>query len=160
MRTDDFSRAPAIGQAGAMVVGSTRITGSVAALGQLRRHRAMLAELQRASGYRAHRAYWQPPSTLGMVAWFDTVDDVARFARTGAHPALADWVDAGTLGESTRGEHDWVRVYQARESGYTNGVWRAEGNVMRNIETFTPVGREKVGPSVRRRRRAGGESDG
>ena len=61
-----------------------------------------------------------------------------------------DWVVDGTK-NATGG---WIRVYSAHESGYTNGVWRAEENVMRNIETFTPVGREEVGPPVQRVRRA------
>lgn len=170
MRTTDFSRVPAIGQAGVMVVASTRLPGPTGWLRHVGRHRGMLAQLRRTPGYRAHRTFWQPPSTLGLVAWFDTLDDLVGFARTGLHPALAAWVEHRPLAQHATADdgarqgrrpidgtaqdgRSRVRVYRAHESGYSNGVWRAEENVMRNIETFTPVGDEEVGPPVQRRRR-------
>ncbi|MFK5690709.1 DUF4188 domain-containing protein [Ornithinimicrobium sp. LYQ92] len=149
MRTQDFSRAPDIAQAGAMFAGGTRCAGPASWARHVRRHRTMVREMTRMSGYRAHHTSWQPPSTLGTLAWFDTMEDLVRFARTGTHPQLRDWVVDGTR-DDTAG---WIRVYTVEESGYTNGVWRAEDQQMRNIETFTPVGTETTGPPVRRVRR-------
>lgn len=149
MRTQDFSRAPDIAQAGAMFAGGTRYTGPAAWARHARRYRTMVGEMKRMPGYRGHHTYWQPPFTLGTIAWFDTMDDLLRFARTGTHRELMDWVVDGTR-NATGG---WIRVYTAEVSGYTNGVWRAEDQQMRNIETFTPVGTETTGPPVRRVRR-------
>lgn len=156
MRTDDFSAAPDIARAGAMFVGGTRYTSPAAWLRHARRYRVMVGEMTRMRGYRGHRTYWEPPFTLGTIAWFDTMDDLMLFARTGTHRELMDWVV-----DRRNATGGWIRVYTAEPSGYTNGVWRAEGDVMRNIDTFTPIGREKVGPPVRRKRRGttGGTSD-
>lgn len=156
MRTSDFSQAPDIAQAGAMFAGGTRYTGPGAWLRHARPYRQMIGQMKRMPGYRGHRTYWQPPWTLGTVAWFDTVDDLMRFARTGVHRELMAWVTDGTR-NATGG---WIRVYTAQESGYTNGVWRAEGNEMGYIERFTPIGKEIQGPPVKRqpRRRTGADT--
>lgn len=156
MRTTDFSRAPDIARAGVMFVGGTRYTSPGAWLRHAGRYRTMIGEMKRMKGYRGHRTYWQPPFTLGTIAWFDTMDDLMRFARTGTHRELMDWVVDGTK-NATGG---WIRVYTAHESGYTNGVWRAEDQEMRNIETFTPIGHEEVGPPVQRVRRTHGDGPG
>ncbi|MCK0112099.1 DUF4188 domain-containing protein [Ornithinimicrobium sp. F0845] len=150
MRTQDFSRAPDIAQAGVMFVGGTRYTSPAAWLRHAGRYRTMITEMKRMRGYRGHRTYWQPPFTLGTIAWFDTMDDLMLFARTGTHRELMAWVTDGTR-NATGG---WIRVYTADPHGYTNGVWRAEGNVMRNIDTFTPIAKEQVGPPVVRHKRA------
>lgn len=156
MRTTDFSKAPDIARAGVMFVGGTRYTSPAAWLRHAGRYRTMIGQMKRMKGYRGHRTYWQPPFTLGTIAWFDTMADLMRFARTGAHRELMDWVVDGTR-NATGG---WIRVYSAHDSGYTNGVWRAEENVMANIETFTPVGREEVGPPVQRARRTRSDVEG
>ena len=36
-----------------------------------------------------------------------------------------------------------TRGYRAESSGYSNGIWRAEGPTMTHIPTFTPVTRER-----------------
>ena len=41
----------------------------------------------------------------------------------------------------------YIRLYNAEDSGYTNGVWRAEGDTMAHIETYTPLSHETEGPS-------------
>lgn len=148
MRTDDFSRAPRIAQAGAMFVGGTRYTGPVAWARHARRYRLMIKQMQRFRGYCGHRTYWQPPWTLGTVAWFETMDDLMLFARSGVHRELMGWVVDRR--NSTAG---WIRVYEASPHGYSNGVWRAEGDEMAHIEHFTPVKNEKHGPPVVRRPR-------
>lgn len=148
MRTDDFSLAPRIAQAGAMFVGGTRYTSPLAWLRHARRYRAMIRQMKRFRGYCAHRTYWQPPWTLGTIAWFETMDDLMLFARTGLHRELMDWVV-----DRRNATGGWIRVYGASPHGYSNGVWRAEGDVMANIEHFTPVRAETQGPPVRRGRR-------
>ena len=152
MRTDDFSRAPRIAQAGAMFVGGTRCTSPLAWLRHARRHRRMIGQMERFRGYCGHRTYWQPPWTLGTVAWFETMDDLVLFARTGLHRELMEWADGR---DATGGR---IRVYEANTHGYSNGVWRAEGDVMANIEHFTPVRGETQGPPVVRRRRVSGSA--
>jgi hypothetical protein len=150
MRTTDFSRAPRVAQAGAMFVGGTRYTSPSAWARHAGRYRTMIGQMKRMRGYCGHRTYWEPPFTLGTIGWFETVDDLMLFARSGVHRDLMDWVVDGTR-NATGG---WIRIYAAETSGYSNGVWRAEGNVMQNIETFTPIGKEKTGPPVHRKRKA------
>jgi hypothetical protein len=41
-----------------------------------------------------------------------------------------------------------IRLYEARPQGYSSGTWRAEGNVMRAIDRFTPLPGEKQAPLV------------
>lgn len=149
MRTTDFSLAPPLGQAGAMVVVAAPCRTPVAWARAVQRHRALTARLRRAPGYRAHRPVLSAAG-LGTIGWFATLADLEAFARTGAHPGLRAWVDGGTGGVA---DGD-VRVYTAAESGYTNGVWRAEGDVMAHIERFTALPHETQGPPVRRASRS------
>ncbi len=152
MRTDDFSMAPRIARAGAMFIGGTRYTGPMAWARHARSYRAMVLQMRRMRGYCGHRTYWQRPFTLGTIAWFDTVEDLMLFARCGAHRELMEWVVDGTR-NATGG---WIRIYTAREQGYTNGVWRAEDGAMAHIERFTAIGTETDGPPVKRRPRGAG----
>ena len=121
--------------------------------GLARRYRRMIGQLKRFRGYRGHRTYWQPPWTLGTVAWFETMDDLMLFARTGLHRELMEWVL-----DRRNATGGWIRVYEASPHGYSNGVWRAEGDVMATIEHFTPVRGETQGPPVVRRRRVTGST--
>lgn len=155
MRTDDFSRAPRIAQAGAMFVGGTRYTGPLAWARHARRYRVMIGQMRRFRGYCGHRTYYQRPWTLGTVAWFETMDDLMLFARTGMHRELMDWVV-----DRRNATGGWIRVYEASPHGYSNGVWRAEGDEMATIERFTPIRRETQGPPVARRPRAAAEGEG
>ena len=149
MRTEDFSSAPRIAQAEAMFVGGTRYTSPLAWLRHAGRNRKMISQMKRSSGYCGHRTYWQRPWTLGTIAWFESTDDLMRFARSGAHRELMAWVV-----ERRSATGGWIRIYNASSSGYSTGVWRAEGDVLEHIERFTPVGRETEGPPVRRPSRA------
>ena len=54
------------------------------------------------------------------------------------------WVCDGTR-NATGG---WIRLYAADPSGYSNGVWRAEQQVMRHIPRFTALAGEQRGPWV------------
>ena len=42
----------------------------------------------------------------------------------------------------------FIRLYQARAQGYSSGVWRAEGNIMRAIDRFTRLPGESEAPTV------------
>lgn len=144
MRSDDFTHAPLLAQANAMVVIETSHGGLGSWLRGLLRHRRLVRAIRRADGYCGHRTYWRPRWTVGAMGWFSAVDDVRRFAGHSGHPPLALWVqDPARVAETD------VKVYQAAPQGYTNGVWRAEGDVFGLIERFTPVRDEVEGPLVK-----------
>ena len=44
----------------------------------------------------------------------------------------------------------FIRLYHADENGYSNGKWRAEENIMKVIERFSPLSKESMGPPVKR----------
>ena len=149
MRTSDFSAAPPVGQATAMFVGATRYRGPRSILTLTRSWFRMVRTMRRMDGYRWHTIYWQFPFTLGTIAFFADRDALLKFARSRAHRDLMCWVtDHGTR-NATGG---YIRLYNAEEQGYTNGVWRAEDpTVMAHIESFTPLTSESTGPPVHRR---------
>lgn len=120
MRTEDFSHAPRIAQAGAMVTALTGVRGYA------RARRAA----GRAAGSCGARMLLRPPTGVGLVAWFETAAAAQAFVGS------LDGVPATVL--------------VAGQQGYSNGVWRAESNVMAHIETFTPIRGEGQGPPVRR----------
>lgn len=147
MRTGDFSQAPPPATATAMFVGATRYSGlrSILLLGP--RWMRMVRQMKRMAGYRWHRIYWQFPLTLGTIAFFDTMDDLLLFARSTEHRDLMCWVtDHGT----TNATGGWIRLYDARPDGYSNGTWRAEGDPMAHVDHFTPRSDEDAGPPVHR----------
>ena len=45
------------------------------------------------------------------------------------------WITDGT--KNAKG--GYIRLWVAEPDGYTNGIWRAEGNVMAHIETYSPI---------------------
>ena len=120
MRTVDFSKAPLQAQAGAMVVVEAgRSEGVHVSPGVIAR-RARRSEgfvwLARIRRRRRH----------GVITCFRTRDQAEAFVAG---------LDAG-----------WsTRVLVAEQSGYSNGVWRAEGDVMAHIERFTPTTAEREG---------------
>jgi hypothetical protein len=147
VRTTDFSAVPLAGQANAMFVGATRYAGPGSILLLSRRFFRMVKQMKRMSGYRWHTVYYRFPFTLGTIAFFDDRDALLKFARSKTHRDLMCWItDNGTRNASG----GYIRLYNAEESGYTNGVWRAEGNTMSHIETYTPLSGETDGPSVHR----------
>ncbi|MBF9131239.1 DUF4188 domain-containing protein [Plantactinospora sp. S1510] len=146
MRTDDFSTAPAQARAGAMFIGATRYSGPLAVLRLYPQWLRMVRDLKRMAGYRWHTIYWEYPCTLGTIAFFTDRDAMLRFARSRHHRRLMQWVTDGTR-NATGG---YIRLYTAEPDGYTNGIWRAEGDEMAHIPTFTPLSTEAAGPAVRR----------
>jgi hypothetical protein len=147
MRTTDFSKTPPQGQATAMFVGATRYRGPVSIFVLSFTWYRMLADLKRMRGYCWHKVYWEFPFTLGTLAFFTDRDAMLRFARSRYHRKLMIWVTDGTK-HATGG---YIRLYDAESAGYTNGVWRAEGNIMSHIPAFTPLAGEEQGPPVVRR---------
>jgi hypothetical protein len=115
MRSTDFSKAPPQGRAQAMLVVDSETADAGWARVLLRTARRDPARLWD-HGYRVagHR---------GMLIGFTNRDSMLAFAAT--------VTDARTRG------------YRAESSGYSNGVWRAEGPTMTHIPTFTPVTRER-----------------
>ncbi|WP_419996524.1 DUF4188 domain-containing protein [Streptomyces boninensis] len=136
MRSTDFSRTPAPGQAGALFVGATRYRGPLSLLTLAPRWRRLVREMKRMRGYVWHRVYWRPPFTLGTIAFFTDRDELHKFARTPAHHDLMCWLtDHGTK----RATGGYIRIYTADPHGYTNGIWRAEDGRLGHIDIFTPL---------------------
>lgn len=96
--------------AGAVFVGATRYTGPLAWLRLAPRWVRLVRQMKRMPGYLHHRVYYQPPFTLGTLGFFETRDDLLRFARTGEHRDLMEWV----LSErnATGG---YIRLYHRQE---------------------------------------------
>jgi len=150
MRTDDFSRAPKLAQATAMFVGATRYRGPHSIVILSFTWFRMVRQMKRMRGYCWHRVFWQWPFTLGTIAFFRDRDALLTFARSAHHRRLMCWItDHGTR----NGTAGYIRLYTADEGGYSNGIWRAEGNAMAHIETFTPLSSETAGPPVHRQPR-------
>ncbi|GAA4083473.1 MULTISPECIES: DUF4188 domain-containing protein [Actinomadura] len=146
MRTTDFSRAPRQGQATAMFVGATRYRGPLSILTLSLTWFRMVRDMKRMRGYCWHKVYWEFPFTLGTLAFFEDRDALLLFARSRHHRRLMRWVTDGTK-NATGG---YIRIYNAEPHGYSNGVWRAEENVMAHIPEFTPLSHEEQGPPVAR----------
>lgn len=144
MRTRDFSAAPIQAQATAMFIGATRYRGPRALVHLARVWFPMVRNMRRADGYCWHRVWWEPPLTLGTIAFFRDRDSLLAFARSQHHHGLMRWVCDGTR-NATGG---WIRLYTADATGYSNGIWRAEQNIMRHIPRFTPMAGEQRGPWV------------
>ncbi len=144
MRTSDFSKAPPQGQATAMFVGATRYRSPLSILTLSLTWFRMVRDMKRMRGYCWHKVYWEPPLTLGTIAFFSDRDALLRFARSRHHRKLMVWVTDGTK-NATGG---YIRLYSAEPEGYSNGVWRAEGGRMAHIPTFTSLSSEDQGPPV------------
>lgn len=121
MFTTDFSRAPVQGRADAMVV--------VERAGGSREWQATVqAATRRAPGHlwsRSVRVGRGPGSVRAVLGYFRTRADVDAFLEAALYLAPAR-----------------VRVLEAQERGYSNGVWRAEGPVMEINDRFAPLDRE------------------
>jgi hypothetical protein len=148
MRTRDFSKAPAPAQATAMFVGATRYRGPQSIVILSFTWFRMVRQMRRLPGYCWHTVYWQWPFTLGTIAFFRDRDALLKFARTKYHQRLMCWITDNGTRNATGG---YIRLYGAEESGYTNGVWRAEENVMAHIENFSPLSEETIDRPVHRR---------
>ncbi|GGF28595.1 hypothetical protein [Subtercola lobariae] len=123
MRTTDFSKAPAQARAGALLV--VELGDAAAAVGPSgdsgATDRALVKQLTSAAGAVWHKKYRRGGGVTGVMVFF-------------GQPRAAEDARA-TLDRASCS----VRLLVAEQSGYSNGVWRAEGNVMAHIEHFTPT---------------------
>lgn len=159
MRTADFSAAPRMAQAGVMLTAGHRFASVREVARAAPAWRRVLLDVRRSPGYAGHRVYVEPPRTLGLVAWFDSVDAVTQLLGASAHAWFFD-PDTGGDRESGEGRRGFVRLFAADASGYSNGVWRAEAPVMGLEGRFTPLSTETQAPTVRRPRRGDTASPG
>jgi hypothetical protein len=141
MRTTDFSHAPPMGQANALFAGGTRFATPWAFVALYRRWAPMVRRMKRMPGYRGHYVWYRFPFTLGTIAFFEDRTALLKFARTKEHGELMRWVM-----EPGNARGGFIRLHEALPSGYSSGIWRAEGNVMRAIEEYTPLPGEVYGP--------------
>ncbi|GAA1676965.1 hypothetical protein GCM10009765_27840 [Fodinicola feengrottensis] len=149
MRTTDFSQAPDKARATAMFIGATRYRGPGSIVSLSRTWFQLVRDMKRMRGYVWHHVYWEFPFTLGTIAFFEDREALLRFARSKHHRALMPWISDGK--KNALG--GWIRLYSAAESGYAQGIWRAEDGAMQHIDTFTPLGNETAGPPVIRKAR-------
>ncbi|WP_147304057.1 hypothetical protein [Subtercola boreus] len=98
--------------AGAMFVGATKYRGPTALLQLSRTWYPMVARMQTLRGYVWHTIYWEPPFTLGTLAFFASRDDLLSFARLPAHRALMQWITRGTR----NGTGGYIRLHLAPET--------------------------------------------
>jgi hypothetical protein len=102
-RTPRTGRAPGTGRtnpglvdARSMFVGATRYTGPHAWLALARTWSPMVAKMQRLRGFRWYAVYYDPPFTLGTLAFFSGRDELLAFARMPEHRDLMLWITNGT----------------------------------------------------------------
>jgi hypothetical protein len=155
MRTQDFSRAPAIGQARAQFVGGTKFRHPFALIGLYRRWRPMVRRLKTSTGYLGHHVWFAFPFTFGTIAFFTDRDALLIFARCPEHARMMEWVM-----KPGNAHGGFIRFWEAEPDGYSSGVWRAEPpHELKAIDRFTPVSGESRPPLVadraRPRRRKG-----
>ncbi|HMS25629.1 MAG TPA: DUF4188 domain-containing protein [Acidimicrobiia bacterium] len=144
MRTRDFSMAPIYAHGEAMFVGATKYRSPLSWLRLTRYWRAMVKDLKNQEGYCWHRVYYFPPFTLGTIAAFTSKDSLLHFARSKSHHNLIHWL----ISHKSVANAGFIRLYFAEESGYTNGIWRAEDQAYSHIKNFTPIENETSGPAV------------
>lgn len=143
MRSANFSATPPQGQGNALFLGCNEYRSVLAMAEQLRRWPKLVAALKRAPGYLWHRSYYEFPKRIGLVVVFQSRDDLMRFARTQEHHEIMHWLVG--KGDQSPAKGGFIRIYQADESGYTNGIFRAEDGRTGMIDRFSPVVGETPG---------------
>ncbi|UZN04526.1 hypothetical protein [Cellulomonas sp. S1-8] len=103
----DAPRTPA--GATAMFLGATRYRGPHSWLVLAREWYPMVAAMRRMTGYVWHRVYWEPPFTLGTLAFFADRDALLVFARIPAHRRLMTWITR----DRRYGTGGYIRVHVA-----------------------------------------------
>lgn len=146
MKTNDFSKTPRVGQATSMFVGATsyKNIGSIFTL--LRTWFKMVKQMKKMPGYCKHVVYYEPPLTLGTIAFFKDRDSLLKFSRSKYHRDIMIWAT-----ESDKvADGGFIRLYNVEETGYSTGKWRSEDNRMKAIENFSPLSSETSGPPVKK----------
>ncbi|QWT24180.1 hypothetical protein KPL76_01740 [Subtercola sp. PAMC28395] len=143
MRTTDFSKAPVQARAGAILV-AEQVRGS----GESPHSVARRARVER--GFVWHKRFRRGgpggDRRVGVIVCFETAADAESFAATLNRPPRATFTaNSSPLELRPPVKEGWIaRVLNAEPSGYSNGVWRAEANVMAHIEHFTPTSVEQA----------------
>ncbi|WP_223148426.1 hypothetical protein, partial [Actinotalea sp. JY-7885] len=99
--------------AGAMFVGATRYRGPHSWAVLSREWYPMVAAMRRLRGYVWHGVYWEPPFTLGTLAFFATRDDLLAFARLPQHRRLMRWITR----DRRHGTAGYIRIHVADPAG-------------------------------------------
>ena len=153
MKTNDLSKVPQYGRASAVFFGGTEYSGIRALIALTPKWLRLRRLLKRSPGYCWHFLYYKPPLTFGVVAFFEEMDQMLRFARNKAHRELMGWVVEGAAeGEGKNAKGGFIHLYDARPGGhFTNGAWSVEGP-RGHEERFTPLSKETEGPYVHPRK--------
>ena len=106
-RADGTPTTPA--RSGAMFLGATRYRGPHSWAVLSREWYPMVADMRRMRGYVWHRVYWEPPFTLGTLAFFTDRDALMLFARLPAHRRLMTWITR----DRRHGTGGYIRVHLA-----------------------------------------------
>lgn len=146
MRSNDFSAGPPQARATSFFLGCNRYRTPLSMLGQLTQWPPVARALRKHPGYLWHRSYYQFPFGIGLMVGFRDRESLLDFARTPEHRKIMDWLVGG---EKTPAKGGFIRLLTAEEWGYTNGCYRADGE-LGMIENFTPIGEEETGPSTAR----------
>ncbi|MDF2444141.1 MAG: hypothetical protein JWR01_2344, partial [Subtercola sp.] len=105
----------AVTDARAMFIGATKYRGPRALVQLSRTWYPMVARMQTLRGYVWHTVYWEPPFTLGTLAFFATRDDLLSFARLPAHRTLMQWITRDTR----NGTGGYIRLHLAPAAALT-----------------------------------------
>lgn len=96
----------------AVFVGATRYSGPLAWVRLAPKWFAMVKQMRRMPGYVSHGVYYEPPWTLGTLGFFTADEDLSRFARTGEHRELMQWVVGGQKpGDRRNATGGYIRIY-------------------------------------------------
>lgn len=147
MRTRDFSAAPPQGQGNALFLGCNEYKSVWVMADQVRRWAKLARALKRVPGYLWHRSYYEFPKRIGLVVVFQSREDLMRFARTQEHHEIMHWLVG--KGDNSPAKGGFIRIHEANEWGYSNGIFRAEDGRTGMIDHFTEVGDEATAPSTR-----------
>ncbi|MBO0919578.1 hypothetical protein J1G42_01915 [Cellulomonas sp. zg-ZUI222] len=97
---------------GAMFLGATRYRGPHSWAVLSREWYPMVAAMRRMRGHVWHRVYWEPPFTLGTIAFFTDRDALLLFARLPAHRRLMTWITR----DRRHGTGGYIRVHVAADA--------------------------------------------
>lgn len=146
MRTRDFSQTPPQGQGNALFLGCNEYRTVLDMLDQVRRWTKLARALKHAPGYLWHRSYYEFPKRIGLVVVFQSRDDLMRFARTQEHHEIMHWLVG--KGDKSPAKGGFIRIYEANEWGYSNGIFRAEDGCTGMIDRFTELPGETSTPGT------------
>lgn len=113
-----------------LVDGATEFAGLRGLAGAIRRWPGLRRDLRATPGYVAHRLWFRPPVTIGLLTWWDTERGAYDFARSPSHTEIWRWAAEE---QPTRG--GWLAVYRLQHGGplWGNGVAHRVGTFGRFV---------------------------